>query len=99
VEDNRDVIERFQEDWFAVADWVMDPTNRDEVVDISAETTGVPADVLDGFLLGEDDYFRPEHGVIDTEAVQTEWDFFHDQGGLQEPLTVDDHVIPELLTP
>jgi ABC-type nitrate/sulfonate/bicarbonate transport system substrate-binding protein len=99
VEDNREVIEKFQQDWFAIADWVMDPANRDEVVDISAETTGMPADALDRFLLGDEDYFRPEHGVIDTAAVQAEWDFFLDRGGLQEPLSVDDHVIPELLEP
>jgi ABC-type nitrate/sulfonate/bicarbonate transport system substrate-binding protein len=99
VEENREVIEKFQQDWFAIADWVVDPANRDEVVAISAEATGVPAEVLDGFLLGEEDYFRPEHGVIDTEAVQAEWDFFLDRGGLQEPLSVDDHVVPELLTP
>ena len=82
-----------------VADWVMDPANRDDVVAISAETTGVPADVLERFLLGDEDYFRPEHGVIDTEAVQAEWDFFLDRGGLQQPLSVDDHVIPDLLVP
>jgi ABC-type nitrate/sulfonate/bicarbonate transport system substrate-binding protein len=99
VEDNREVIEKFQEDWFAISDWIMDPANRDEVVGISAETTGLPAEVLDRFLLGEEDYFRPEHGVINTEAVQAEWDFFLDRGGLEEPLSVDDHVIPELLTP
>lgn len=99
VEENMATIVKFQEDWFAIADWMADPANRDAVIAASAEATQIPAEVLEGFLLTEDDFFRPEHGVLNIEALQAEWDFFLDRGGISEALIVEDHVIPELLNP
>jgi ABC-type nitrate/sulfonate/bicarbonate transport system substrate-binding protein len=99
VEEHREVIERFQQDWFAVADWLAEPANRADVIAASAAATRVPADVLDRYLLADGDYHRPPHGVIDTAALQEEWDFFFDRGVLQQRLVVDDHVMPELVEP
>ena len=99
VEQRRDAIEKFQQDWFAIADWLADPANRAAAVAASTSTTGMPGDVLAGYLLGPDDYVRPAHGVINRQALQAEWDFFHRRGALQTQLQVDDHVIPELLVP
>ena len=99
VEQHRDAIEKFQQDWFAIADWLADPANRADAVAASAAATGVPAAVLDGYLLGPDDYVRPSHGVLNRQALQSEWDFFHERGALPTALQVDDHVIPELLAP
>ena len=99
IEENAEAIEKFQEDWFRVADWVADPANREQVIAASAEATKIPADVLEGFLLTEDDFFRPEHGAVNVEALQAEWDFLLERGGIEEELKVEDHVIPDLLTP
>ena len=92
-------IEKFQEDWFRVTDWILDPANREQVIAASSEATKIPADVLEGFLLTEDDFFRPEQGLVNVDALQAEWDFFLERGGIEEKLTVEDHVMPELLTP
>lgn len=99
VEDNMDVIEKFQDDWFTIADWIADPANRDEVVAASSEATTIPPEVLEGFLLTENDFFRPEHGMVNVEALQAEWDFFHEVGGIEQELNVEDHVIEDLLGP
>ena len=99
VDEHPAAVEKFQDDWFAIADWIADPANRADVVTASAAAIGMPADMLDGYLLSEDDYFRPTHGVVNTDALQHEWDFFLERGGLTEPLTVDEHVVPELLSP
>lgn len=97
VEENMDAIAKFQEDWVAVADWMADPANRDAVIAASAQATQIPAQVLEGFLLTQDDFFRPANGAVNIDALQAEWDFFLDRGGISEPLTVTDHVIEELL--
>lgn len=34
---------------------------------------------------------------MSVDALQREWDFFREQGGIDGDLKVDDHVIPELL--
>lgn len=98
VEENAAAIERFQEDWVAVAQHIADPANRDQVIAASAEATGIPAEVLEGFLLTEDDFFRPENGAVNVEALQEEWDFFLDRGGITEQLQVEDHIVAETLT-
>jgi ABC-type nitrate/sulfonate/bicarbonate transport system substrate-binding protein len=92
VEDNAEAIEKFQEDWVTVAEWVLDPANRDAVIDASAEATKIPAKVLKGFLVTEDDFFRPERGAVSVEALQEEWDFFRERGGIEQDLTVTDYV-------
>jgi ABC-type nitrate/sulfonate/bicarbonate transport system substrate-binding protein len=99
VEDNREMMAKFQEDWVRVAEWVADPANRAEVVQATAAATEIPADVLDRFLLTKQDYFRPPNGALSLEALQQEWDFFRDRGGIEEDLRVSDHVIDDLLPP
>jgi len=92
VEDNAEAVEKFQEDWVTVAEWVLDPANRDAVIDASAEATKIPAKVLKGFLVTEDDFFRPERGAVSVEALQEEWDYFRERGGIEQDLTVTDYV-------
>ena len=99
VEDNEEVVRRFQEDWTAVARWVVDPDNRDKVVAASAAATEIPEDVLDRFLLTRKDFFRPENGAVSADALQSEWDFFRERGGIEEDLKVADHTIDALLPP
>jgi ABC-type nitrate/sulfonate/bicarbonate transport system substrate-binding protein len=99
VEDNMEAMEKFQEDWVRVADWVLDEKNRDKVIQASAAATKIPAEVLEGFLVTRDDFYRPENGAVSIEALQEEWDFFRERGGIKQDLTVEDHVIEELLPP
>ncbi len=99
IEDNEEAISKFQEDWSAVAAWVADPANRADVIKASAATTKIPADVLEKFLLTKQDYFRPPGGSVSVDALQDEWDFFREQGGIDSDLKVTDHVIEELLPP
>jgi ABC-type nitrate/sulfonate/bicarbonate transport system substrate-binding protein len=97
VDDHRDAIGKFQEDWQRVARWVADPANRDEVIAASAATTKIPADVLDHFLLTRQDYYRPAAGAVSVDALQRESDFFRERGGIDSELDVSDHVIEDLL--
>lgn len=97
VEDNREAMEKFQQDWAAVARWMQEPDNRDEVIAASAAATKIPADVLERFLLTKQDYFRPENGALSVDALQEEWDFFRERGGIEQELKVTDHVIDDLL--
>jgi ABC-type nitrate/sulfonate/bicarbonate transport system substrate-binding protein len=97
VEDNEAAMRKFQDDWARVANWIDDPQNRDEVIAASTAATKIPADVLDKFLLTRRDYFRPAGGAVSVDALQREWDFFHDRGGIQQDLRVTDHIREDLL--
>jgi ABC-type nitrate/sulfonate/bicarbonate transport system substrate-binding protein len=99
IEENEDAIRKFQEDWVRVAQWIADRENRDEVIEVSAAATKIPAEVLDRFLLTKQDYYRPPNGALSIEALQEEWNFFRERGGIEQDLKVTDHVIPDLLPP
>ena len=98
VEQNPEAFQCFMEDWVTVAEYVADPANRDDVIAASSEATGIPTEVLEPFLLTEDDFFRPERGAISVDALQEEWDFFREVGGLQQDLAVSDHLVEESIT-
>lgn len=92
VEENPEAVECFMEDFATVADYIADPANREAVIAASSEATQIPAEVLEGFLLTEDDFFRPEGGAISVGALQEEWDFFRERGGITQDLQVTDHL-------
>ena len=41
--------------------------------------------------------YRPPGGAVSVEALQREWDFFRERGGIGQDLNIEDHVIDELL--
>jgi ABC-type nitrate/sulfonate/bicarbonate transport system substrate-binding protein len=93
IEENPDVMRKFVEDWATVTNWVRDPANRDAVIEVTSQVMQIPRDVLDTYLLTEQDYLRPENGAISLEALQEEWDFFREAGGISEDLEVDDFIM------
>jgi ABC-type nitrate/sulfonate/bicarbonate transport system substrate-binding protein len=99
VEDNQAVMEKFQEDWATVWQWIADPANRQEVLEATSAATEIPVEVLDQYLLTEEDAARPPNGSVDQDALQATWDFFREEGALTEELNLSDHVIEDLLPP
>lgn len=98
VESNEAVMRKFQQDWTKVAEWIADPKNRSKVIKASADATKIPANVLEKFLLTKQDFFRPDRGAISVGALQKEWDFFHDQGGIKQDYKVQDYLTPMSVT-
>lgn len=98
VEENPEAVQCFMQDWATVADYVADEANRDAVIAATNQATGIPVEVLDGFLLTEDDFYRPEGGAISVDALQAEWDFFRERGGISQELQVEDHLVEESVT-
>jgi ABC-type nitrate/sulfonate/bicarbonate transport system substrate-binding protein len=99
AESNQAAVEKFVEDFATVSRWVADPANREQVLEASNQASEVPVEVLDRYLLTEEDSYRPPNGALDREALQRTWDFFYEQGAFSNELNVSDHVIEELLPP
>ncbi|TXK18672.1 ABC transporter substrate-binding protein [Homoserinibacter sp. GY 40078] len=72
IEDRPDVAKRWMIAWLQGVRYYLDPANRDEVVDIIAEHTGVDASTIDA-LYGTDQwpYMNP-NGEVDTETAMNE---------------------------
>ncbi len=92
IEENPEAVEKFVEDWATVTNWVRDPANRDAVIDVTSQVMQIPREVLNTYLLTEQDFLRPENGAISLGALQEEWDFFRERGGIQQDLTVTDYL-------
>lgn len=91
VEENPEAVECFMADYATIADYIVDPANREAVIADASEVTQIPTEVLDSFLLSENDYARPDRGTLDPQALQATWDFLAEQEGEESP-NVDDHV-------
>jgi ABC-type nitrate/sulfonate/bicarbonate transport system substrate-binding protein len=98
VEQNPEAVQCYMDDWVTVSEYVADPANRDAVLEASSAVTGIPVEALEGFLLTEDDFFRPESGAISVEALQNEWDFFLERGGISQELNVEDYLVEQSIT-
>lgn len=98
VEENPEAAQCFMEDFATVSDYVADEANRDDVIQASSDTTQIPVEVLESFLLTEDDFFRPEGGAVSVEALQNEWDFFRERGGITDDLQVTDYLVDVSIT-
>jgi sulfonate transport system substrate-binding protein len=96
VEENEAAVQKFVEDFRALSDYMVDPENHETVLESFVETSGQPRETAEAYLLTQDDYYRTPEGAVQPELLQSNWDFFHDQGAFEAELSVEDHVMPEL---
>jgi ABC-type nitrate/sulfonate/bicarbonate transport system substrate-binding protein len=98
VKANPVAVRKFMEDWVTVANYVKDPKNRSAVIATTNAVTKIPVAMLDTFMLTNDDFYRPEHGAVNGPALQKNWDFFHQEGGIKKVLKVNDYLSPVSVT-
>lgn len=67
---NGDAVRAFLEDWVAGLDWLQDPKNRDEAIDIMSEITGTPAKSLKLFYGKGEDYYRDPSACPNARSLQ-----------------------------
>jgi len=91
IRQNPLAVRKYMEDFVTVANYVKDPASRDTVIAATSSIMKFPAPLLDKFLLTNDDFYRPVHGAVDLPALQKNWDFFHQEGGIKKTLKVSDY--------
>ncbi|TQJ30739.1 ABC transporter substrate-binding protein [Microbacterium sp. SLBN-146] len=90
IEERGDVATRWMVAWLEGVRYYMDPANRDEVVQIIAESTSVPVETVDA-LYGTDQwpYMNP-NGEVDTETAMNEDGAWLVENGIVESLPAVD---------
>ena len=68
------------------------PANRKKAVEITAEFTKSPADVLDSYFMTERDYYRDRNACVGVTTIQTPIDAMHSEGFIDRPVKVSDHL-------
>ena len=72
--------------------WFYDPANRKKAIEITAEFTKSPADVLDSYFMTERDYYRDRNACVGVKTIQTPIDAMHSEGLIDKPVKVADHL-------
>jgi sulfonate transport system substrate-binding protein len=89
TDQNTAVIKAYMEDYKDAMAYAL--SHPDETRQVVSEVTKIPFDVLKGFLLTKDDFYRPPTGRPNFAAIQKTWDIFLDEGAIKSPLKVTDY--------
>jgi sulfonate transport system substrate-binding protein len=89
TDQNTAVIKAYMEDYKDAMAYAL--SHPDETRQVVSEVTKIPFDVLKGFLLTKDDFYRPPTGRPNFAAIQKTWDIFLAEGAIKSPLKVTDY--------
>ncbi|WP_345778465.1 ABC transporter substrate-binding protein [Haloterrigena alkaliphila] len=94
LENKSDAVEAWGEDYVSVVDYIFE--NRDEVVSLAADHFELPEEMIDGFFLTENDYYRDQI-EIDMDALQATMDELVDLGIHDESFDVQEYATNEYI--
>ena len=77
---NPDAVRAFLADYVRGLQWFYDPANRKKAVEITAEFTKSPAEVLDSYFMAERDYYRDRNACVGVKTIQTPIDAMLSEG-------------------
>ena len=66
-----DAVKGYLADYVTGLHWFYDPANRKKAVELTAEFTKSPAEVLDSYFMTKLDYYRDPNGCISAPIIQT----------------------------
>lgn len=99
LEQNPEAVKAFLADWVAGLQWLEDPANREEAMQIISNVAKTPVDVLDLFYGTDADYYRDSHGCPRPATLQKGVDAMVEVGYLQEGVDIasmtDDSYLPD----
>jgi NitT/TauT family transport system substrate-binding protein len=84
------VVRSFLADYVRGLQWFYDPDNRKKAVEITAEFTKSPADVLDSYFMTERDYYRDRNGCVGVATIQAPIDAMQNEGFIDRPVKISD---------
>jgi NitT/TauT family transport system substrate-binding protein len=94
---NPEAVKSYLADYVGGLQWFYDPANRKKAIEITADFTKSPADVLDSYFMTKGDYYRDPHGCLGAKTIQTPIDAMHSEGLIDKPVNVAEHLNMGLL--
>ena len=85
---HRPAVSAFLADYVRGLKWFYDPANRQRAVEITAEFTKTPANVLDAYFMTPRDYYRDRNGCVSSESIQRPVDAMFKEGLIAKPVKV-----------
>ena len=85
-------VKAFLADYVHGLQWLYDPANRNQVIQMTAAFTKSPADLIDSYFVTERDYYRDRNGCVGIAAIQTPIDAMHSEGLIDQRVNVAEHL-------
>ncbi|MDH7799448.1 MULTISPECIES: ABC transporter substrate-binding protein [unclassified Beijerinckia] len=89
---NRAAVLDFLEDSIRVQQWLVDPKNRDEVLQLAGKVANQPPERLSSWLFTKADNYRDPNLVPDIKALQANIDVQSDLGFLKGKIDISKYV-------
>ncbi|HEY7248124.1 MAG TPA: ABC transporter substrate-binding protein [Xanthobacteraceae bacterium] len=89
---NREAVKSYLADYVRGLQWFSDPANRKKAIEITADFTKSPADVLASYFMTKGDYYRDPHGCVAAKVIQTPIDAMASEGLIDKSVKVTDHL-------
>jgi NitT/TauT family transport system substrate-binding protein len=87
-----DAVKAFLADYVHGLQWLYDPANRNQVIQMTAAFTKSPADLIDSYFVTERDYYRDRNGCVGVATIQTPIDAMHSEGLIDQRVNVAEHL-------
>jgi len=97
IKDHRAAVVAFLSDYVVGLKWFYDPANRTRALDMTAEFTKSPRDVLDSYFLTGKDYYRSRGACVDARLIQGPVDAMYEQGLIPASIKIIDYIDGSLL--
>jgi NitT/TauT family transport system substrate-binding protein len=85
-------VRAFLDDYVRGLKWFYDPKNRERAVQITADFTKSPRDVLESYFMTPRDYYRDPDACISAPLIQGPIDAMHREGFIDRTLDVSKYV-------
>jgi sulfonate transport system substrate-binding protein len=89
---NTPAVKSYLADYVLGLHWFYNPANRKKAIELTADFTKSPADVLDSYFMTKQDYYRDLNGCISAPIIQSPIDAMYHQGLIDKPVKVADYV-------
>jgi NitT/TauT family transport system substrate-binding protein len=89
---NPEAVRAYLADYVRGLQWFYDPANRAKAIQLAAEFTKSPPEVLDSYFMTERDYFRDRNACVKLQSIKSPIDAMHAEGLLDKPVNVADYL-------
>jgi len=85
-------VKSYLADYVRGLHWYYDAVNRKKAIELTANFTKSPADVLDSYFMTERDYYRDHNGCVSAAIIQVPIDAMFREGLIEKPVKVADYM-------
>ncbi len=97
IENDRQALEAFLEDYRDLSEYANEPENRPELVSLSAEEFKASKEFIDAYFLTEKGGYRPPDAHLDVNALNSVIDVFAEFGLVEENIDIGEYATNEYI--